>query len=179
MKEYLKESVIPNFVKAISHIDNEVIEDAMISLFKGNSDRNEQENDVVKEFLKLEIELDIEILIYIFEALLEKQSVVENGIVFTPEYIASFIAKNVMNDITEWNSDIKIIDPGCGCGIFLIQALRYIKETWNIKVKDIVKNHIFGIDLEVDNVRRCSRVNVSIGRGGNAAYCHGDRHGLA
>lgn len=154
VKEYLKESVIPDFVKSINHIDNELIENTLIALFKGDI----KNNIITEQFYKRGIELDIEVLTYIFEELLDKQSVEENGIVFTPEYIASFICKNAMSNIYEWTPDIKIIDPGCGCGIFLIKAIDFIKSEYNVKVKDIVMNNIFGIDLEADNVRRCKKI---------------------
>lgn len=157
MKEYLKESVIPSFVNAVRDIDNEVIEDTMIALFKGEIDK-EQENIILKEFHRRDIELDIEVLTYIFESLLDRERVIEHGIVFTPEYIASFICQNVMNNITEWTPDVKIIDPGCGCGIFLIKAIDCIQRNYNIRVKDIVVNNIYGIDLEPDNVRRCKKI---------------------
>ena len=52
-----------------------------------------------------------------FEALLEDEDITENGIVFTPQYIASYICDEVFSEINEWSSDYKIIDPGCGCGI--------------------------------------------------------------
>lgn len=157
MKEYLKENAIPNFVDSISYIDNEMIEDTMIALFKGEI-LDEQENSIVKEFRKRDIELDIEVLTYIFEALLEREHVVEHGIVFTPEYISSFICKNVMSGVVKWRPDIKIIDPGCGCGMFLIQAIEYMKKEYHVKVKDIVMNNIYGIDLDADNVRRCKKI---------------------
>lgn len=53
---------------------------------------------------------------------------------------------------------VRAIDPGCGCGIFLITAIEYLKNRFHVRVKDIVLNNIYGIDLEPDNVRRCKKI---------------------
>lgn len=157
MNEYLKESVIPKLVEALQEFDKEDIEDALISIYTNSalSSSGSKIKEVLRQF---PIDLDIEIVTYVFEALLEKESVVENGIVFTPEYIASFIVKNVLDDIVEWNGKLSIIDPGCGCGIFLVTAIGYLKRKFHVRVKDIVLNNIYGVDLEPDNVRRCKKI---------------------
>lgn len=157
MKEYLKETIIPKLVETLQAYDKEDIEDTMISIYTGSA-VNQNSGKIKEIFEQFPIDMDIELLTYIFEALLEKESIIENGIVFTPEYIASFIGKNVLNGIEEWNEHLNIIDPGCGCGIFLVTAIRYIKSKFHVRVKDIVKNNIYGIDLEVDNVRRCKKI---------------------
>lgn len=96
---------------------------------------------------------DISLIIKIFEKLLEKSNIDEDGIVFTPKYISDYISK-----IINYNNDIKIIDPGCGCGIFLISVIDYLKKNYNIAIKDTINNHIYGIDINEDNVRRCKIV---------------------
>lgn len=124
MKEYLKETVIPRFVEALQAFEKEDIEDALISIYI-NSELSPGGGKVKELLQQFSIDLDIETVTYIFEALLEKDSIVENGIVFTPEYITSFIVKNSLANVSEWSEKFKIIDPGCGCGIFLITVIGY------------------------------------------------------
>ncbi len=157
MKEYLKETVIPRFVEALQAFEKEDIEDALISIYI-NSELSPGGGKVKELLQQFSIDLDIETVTYIFEALLEKDSIVENGIVFTPEYITSFIVKNSLANVSEWSEKFKIIDPGCGCGIFLITVIGYLKNRFHVRVKDIVLNNIYGIDLEPDNVRRCKKL---------------------
>ena len=49
------------------------------------------------------------------------------------------------------------IDPGCGCGIFLISAAEKLLET-EMDIDTIIENHIYGIDIDPDNARRCEIV---------------------
>ncbi len=157
MKEYIKETTIPKLIEALRDFGKEEIEDAMISIYTGSLQSGN--GSIIKEiFGQFFINMDIEILTYIFEALLEKENIIENGIVFTPEYIASFIGKNVLDSVEKWSEDLHIIDPGCGCGIFLVTAIRYMKNRFHVRTKDIVINNIYGIDLESDNVRRCRKI---------------------
>ena len=98
---------------------------------------------------------EIEVLIEFFEALLDKGNINENGIVFTPKYITNYIDSQVMNELEEYSGDISIIDPGCGCGIFLVSAIEYLHAKFEVPIVDIINNNIYGIDLDEDNVRRC------------------------
>lgn len=100
----------------------------------------------------------IESVIELFEFLLEDQETTENGIVFTPKYIADYIVQNLFSDLIVWDDTITIIDPGCGCGIFLVSAIEYIHEKFQIPVEKLLRDHIFGIDINKDNVRRCKLV---------------------
>lgn len=100
----------------------------------------------------------IESVIELFEFLLENQETTENGIVFTPKYIADYIVQNLFSDLMVWDDTITIIDPGCGCGIFLVSAIEYIHERFQISIKKLLRDHIFGIDINKDNVRRCKLV---------------------
>ena len=100
----------------------------------------------------------IESVIELFELLLEDQETTENGIVFTPKYIADYIVQNLFSDLMVWDDTITIIDPGCGCGIFLVSAIEYIHEKFQISIQKLLSDHIFGIDINKDNVRRCKMV---------------------
>ena len=110
----------------------------------------------------------------------------EEGIFYTPEYITDFIcrstiipylsmegAENVNDLISEYLKDIdklenklkslRILDPACGCGVFLIKAtdllfeitkeIKIVKEFGGEyeKIKYAITNniHIFPIDLSI------------------------------
>ena len=105
----------------------------------------------------LNIPLDYEFIIDYFEALLEKNNIIKNGIIFTPKYIAEFIYNEA---IKEYNFSVlpKIIDPSCGCGIFLAVSTILLKKETNLSFKDIYKNCIYGLEIDKDNARRCKVV---------------------
>ncbi len=160
MREYLKETVIPKFMDSVSGLAETEIEDALINIYVSSQRRSREKTE---EFLRsvleeLNISLDIETLIYLFEALLEDSNVTEHGIVFTPQYIASYICQEIWGETDTWRDDIRVIDPGCGCGIFLVSAVIYISQTYGVSVQQVIENNIYGVDLNEDNVRRCKKV---------------------
>jgi type I restriction-modification system DNA methylase subunit len=103
-----------------------------------------------------------------------------NGVFYTPEYIVKFIVENTLGKLIEGKtpeqiSKIKILDPACGSGSFLIAAFDYLinyhqqyytKQTYSTKKQDktnpldsngyltantkkqILLNNIFGVDLD-------------------------------
>ncbi len=127
-----------------------------------NSEFKEFTNFSNKEIIKIfeinRFPIEIEVIIDFFEALLEQENIIENGIVFTPMYIAEYISENVLKNQVTYNKNIKILDPGCGCGIFLVAAINYIRKNFNIEIRDIINNNIYGFDLDENNVRRCKIV---------------------
>ena len=102
--------------------------------------------------------IDIEFIIEFFEALLEKDNVIENGIVFTPKYISDYICKSIYENDMLYSHDINIIDPGCGCGIFLASAVEAMHKKYDISYCEILNNNIYGLELDADNARRCKIV---------------------
>ena len=90
---------------------------------------------------------------FLFENLIDKNKKIEFGMVFTPKYIADFICKETFSKFDNLNN-IKILDPCCGCGIFLISAIEQIKKQTNKTIKEIIKNQIYGLDIDKDNTKR-------------------------
>lgn len=172
MRPQLKETIIPNFLKKIKNFDNSEIEDALIAAYL----HEKEESEITKIIEELCIDVDVETLTYLFEALLESQKVNENGIVFTPEYIASYIFENVMSGIDTWDDNYKIIDPGCGCGIFLISSILYINKKFSVPIEKIVKNNIYGLDLIEDNVNRCKKIISALVKEQGGAIDDADIH---
>lgn len=155
MREQLKETSIPNFLKITEQVSRSDIEDTLICTFLGKKEGN---HIVMEAVDRLALSIDVETLTYLFEALLDDQDVNEKGIVFTPQYIASFICEGILSDIHAWSSKYKLIDPGCGCGIFLIAATLFIHDKFGIPYKTIIQDNIFGIDIMPENVRCCKRI---------------------
>ncbi|MEO0088220.1 MAG: N-6 DNA methylase, partial [candidate division WOR-3 bacterium] len=75
-----------------------------------------------------------------------------NGAVYTPLFVVDYINKKVIleNDTT----NIKVIDPACGSGVFLIDALFKLKEKTKKSYKELVENYIYGIDIDPRAVKR-------------------------
>ena len=93
----------------------------------------------------------------------------EQGIYYTPSYIVDYIVKNMVGEYIKTHSPeeirkVRILDPACGSGSFLIKAYKELENYWKVnsdftqltldseefyskKVK-ILKNNIFGVDLD-------------------------------
>ena len=105
------------------------------------------------------------------------------GVYYTPEYIVDYIVKNTLGVLLENNtpaqaSKIKIVDPACGSGSFLVGAYQYLLD-WHkdfytekgklnkgkksdkltpygnlttAEKKRILLNNIFGVDIDASAV---------------------------
>ncbi len=113
---------------------------------------------------------DFESIIEFFESLLEENDIDGNGIVFTPQYIANYITQNIFSNLDTYDSTLSIIDPGCGCGIFLITAAEYIASKFNVDIDTVIENNIYGIDIDENNVRRCSLILQLLSAKHNGSY---------
>ena len=95
----------------------------------------------------------------------------EQGIYYTPSYIVDYIVKNTVGEYIKNHSPeeirkVRIVDPACGSGSFLIRAYKELENYWeqqygtqetlkfdegesfySMKV-EILKNNIFGVDLD-------------------------------
>ena len=107
------------------------------------------------------------------------------GVYYTPQYIVEYIVKNTVGKLIENKtpkeiSKIKIVDPACGSGSFLIGAYQYLMDWHKIfyyrllkqtamkgkkdnpltpegnlttsEKKRILLNNIFGVDIDVNAV---------------------------
>ena len=93
----------------------------------------------------------------------------EQGIYYTPSYIVDYIVKNtvgeyIKNHTPEEIRKVRILDPACGSGSFLIRAYKELENYWlhnsdfaqttfdseefYSKKVEILKNNIFGVDLD-------------------------------
>jgi methylase of polypeptide subunit release factors len=91
------------------------------------------------------------------------------GIYYTPTYIVDYIIKNTLGEYLKTHKEkdvenVKILDPACGSGSFLLKSYDTLENYWKEKGKlkqnkleeygsyskkvDIAKNNIFGVDLD-------------------------------
>ena len=86
------------------------------------------------------------------------------GIYYTPKYIVDYMISNTLEDILPDLSlnkatKLKILDPACGSGSFLIRAINCFDQYYAQKYKgykmmssreklNLMKNNIFGVDLD-------------------------------
>lgn len=82
---------------------------------------------------------------------------------YTPPFIVDYILSQTVEPFlqSKLNSDCKVLDPSCGSGIFLVETLRKIiekeiscssKKLTNERLWALVKNNIFGIDIDEDAI---------------------------
>ncbi len=93
----------------------------------------------------------------------------EQGIYYTPSYIVDYIVKNTVGEFIKTHTPdeirkVRILDPSCGSGSFLIRAYKELENYWKqnsdfaqltldseefySKKVEILKNNIFGVDLD-------------------------------
>jgi len=90
------------------------------------------------------------------------------GIYYTPKYIVEFIVKETLGEVLKKAkpkeiSKIKVLDPACGSGSFLIAAYDKILESignQSLFTKfDILKDNIYGVDLDAQAIE-IARLNL-------------------
>ena len=99
----------------------------------------------------------------------------EQGIYYTPTFIVDYIVRNALKPILDKCTSvselkkIKVLDPACGSGSFLIKALEVILEKYNeFNFKDseylriqIILDNLYGVDLDEQAVE-IARLNLLI-----------------
>lgn len=113
--------------------------------------------------------IPIEFVSAIYEQFLHKEEgkdyTSELGAYYTPHPLVEFI----LNEVLPWPSErdsryeLKILDPACGSGIFLVEAFRRLVARWMFnhgsneipheKLRKILTEYIYGIDINPDAIR--------------------------
>ena len=106
--------------------------------------------------------IPLEFISSIYEEFVSKES--GTGVHYTPEHIVDFVLDGVLPwDSQEW--DIKILDPACGSGIFLVKAFQRLIHRWEqahpktiqpSDLKYLLENNLFGVDVDAQAVRVAS-----------------------
>ena len=126
-----------------------------------NGDLNNESLFDNRRIFKFDI-IDIELLSQIYENFLSEIDKESTGSYYTPPELVELMLNEVL-PINAKNYKIKILDPTCGSGIFLVEAYKRIVQRWqnanpnttvNFKIlKNLLKDSIFGIELNKNSIK--------------------------
>lgn len=105
--------------------------------------------------------IPLEFISSIYETFVTERAA-QDGIFYTPPHLVDFVLDRVLPwDGTEWN--LKVLDPACGSGIFLVKAFQRLVHRWkranpgeSIRtetLRNLLERNIFGVDKDPHAVR--------------------------
>lgn len=105
--------------------------------------------------------IPLEFISSIYETFVTKRAS-QDGIFYTPPHMVDFVLDRVL----PWHGaawDLKILDPSCGSGIFLVKAFQRLVHRWKVANPDqpvraeflrrLLERNIFGVDVDPHAVR--------------------------
>lgn len=105
--------------------------------------------------------IPLEFISSIYETFVTERAA-RDGIFYTPPHLVDFILDRVLPwDRTEW--DLRILDPACGSGIFLVKAFQRLVHRWKRAhpgatpkvetLRRMLERNLFGVDKDPHAVR--------------------------
>lgn len=106
--------------------------------------------------------IPLEFISSIYEVFVGRDS---SGVYYTPGFVVDFMLDAVLPwDTIDW--DVKILDPACGSGIFLVKAFQRLVHRWRKAndgnepparvLRQLLENNLFGVDIDPHAVRVAS-----------------------
>ncbi len=111
--------------------------------------------------------IPIELISNVYEFFIGKKNQSKKSAYYTPLFLTDYILNETVATYFEQeenlqNYNCQVLDPACGSGIFLVEALRKIilqykkihlnceenKENYHEKLRELLKNNIHGIDID-------------------------------
>lgn len=109
--------------------------------------------------------IPIEFVSNVYEKFIGVENQEKEGAYYTPLFLVDYIQKETISKYFEKNPteyNCKVLDPACGSGIFLVEALRQILlqyknnnpscqddyDQYKIKLKELLTDNIFGLDKD-------------------------------
>ncbi len=100
------------------------------------------------------IDLDLHSIVKLFELLHTDTEKRQSGTFYTPSFVVDFIAKNTIK------YDSKVIDISCGCGAFLIGAIKQLESVTRKKRIYLIEHNIFGVDISSVAIERAKSILI-------------------
>lgn len=80
----------------------------------------------------------------------------ENGIVFTPEWVADFMIKEVFNNY-KISGNERILDAGCGEGVFATIAAQKFSKLSGKKIEKVIEDNIYFTDISEEYIKKTKK----------------------
>ena len=140
-------------------IEKDILEIKNNNIKKLIIQKNELEYPKLLEFIEIirvnKITFCFEELLELFEFVISPSDKLINGAIYTPIHIRKYITKESFELLENKNlKNIRIVDISCGCGGFLIDAARKIKQRTNKSYKEIFRDNIYGVDIQHYSITR-------------------------
>lgn len=121
-------------------------------------ENNTEEHDKLIKFISV-VEKEIpkfgfEDLIELFEFVISPADKIINGAIYTPLNIREFIIKESFHAKRDLLETAKIADIACGCGGFLFNAAKQLKNRTKKTYAEIFRTQIFGLDIQSYSITR-------------------------
>ena len=163
--EKIKENFNGNVFPVTSH-EREQIQLSHLNLIKRCFTNGDIKNETLFKdwrIFKFDI-IQIELLSEIYENFLSKTDKIDSGSYYTPPALVELILDEVLPvKNNEKNYTIKILDPTCGSGIFLVEAYKRVVQRWqsahkNKKIdfktlKKLLTDNIYGVELNSKSIK--------------------------
>lgn len=98
-------------------------------------------------------------LLVVMEQLVSDADKKMNGVVYTPYLIKKYMISEM--NISIINNNVRICDPSCGCGSFLVSIAEYLHNKFSLNFDIIFRDFIYGVDILEHNIEK-SRVLLTI-----------------
>ena len=145
----------------LSEKEKEELQNADLTKFKYFLLGQSQNNQLTLWSLYSFKDLPIELISNIYELFLESENKNKKGIVYTPPILVDLLIEETM-PLNNPKKTLKVIDPSCGSGVFLVAAFKRLVQWWRIihnwkkpniqDLKELLKNNIFGVDIEKEAI---------------------------
>lgn len=122
--------------------------------------------------------IPIELISAIYEEFINEEDIEKNrifdnkkaskrdlGAYYTPQMLVEFVYNEIlpMPSVKDYNYNIKILDPACGSGIFLVEGYKRIIERWKFAHKtdkldkevlfQLLRDNIYGVELHPEAIK--------------------------
>jgi len=77
----------------------------------------------------------------------------ENGVVFTPEWVTNFMINEVLSGSKIIGNE-KILDAGCGEGVFTVIAAQKFAKLSGKKINKVIEENIYFTDISKEYVEK-------------------------
>ncbi len=77
----------------------------------------------------------------------------QNGVVFTPEWVADFMVDEVFNG-REIRGDEKILDAGCGAGVFIAIAAQKFSKLSGKAIERVIEDNVYFADISEEYIEK-------------------------